>query len=162
EPDNWWKSCDNTLARQLNERGKSRSTELGKVFKDLNYPITRVISSEFCRSVKTAELINSGPPIAQDARINHPEHNKTGKGLFNGMLEIMKEQPVDNKMTLMVLHHPVNETGTQGYPTFPKVSPFTWTGAYIVSVSADKTVSYQGAVSFAMFNYYRNLKLKKL
>ena len=162
EPDNWWKSCDNTMARQLNDRGKARSTELGKVFKDLNYPITRVISSEFCRSVQTAELINFGPAIGQDARINHPEHNRTGKGLFNGMIEIMKEQPVDNKMTLMVLHHPVNETGSQRYPTFPEVSPFTWTGAYIVSVSPDKTVSYQGAVSFAMFNYWRNLKLKRL
>lgn len=162
EPDNWWKSCDNTLARQLNERGKTRSTELGKVFKDLNYPITRVISSEFCRSVQTAQLINVGPTIVQDNRINHPSHNKTGKGLLNGMIEIMKEQPVDNKMTLVVMHHPVNETGDQGYPTFPKVSPFTWTGAYIVSVSPDKTVTYQGAVSFAMFNYWRNLKLKRL
>lgn len=162
EPDNWWKSCDNTLARQLNERGKTRSAGLGKVFKDLDYPITRVISSEFCRSVQTAELISAGPSISQDGRINHPEHLKSGKSLFNGMIEIMKEQPVDNKMTLLVLHHPVNETGSAGYPSFPKVSPFPWTGGYIVSVSPDKTVSYQGAVSYAMFNYYRNLKLKRL
>lgn len=160
EPANWWKSCDPSIARQLNARGKARSAELGKIFRDLNYPITRVISSEFCRSVATAELINSGPAIKQDERINHPEHNTTGKGLFNGMLEVMKEQPVDNSISLLVLHHPVNEIGT--YPSFPTVSPFTWTGAYVVSVSPDKSITYEGAISFAMFNYWRNLKLNRL
>jgi phosphohistidine phosphatase SixA len=159
-PANWWKSCERNHARQLNTRGKARSVELGQVFKDLKFPITRVISSEFCRSVKTAELMNIGPTILKDARINHPEHNITGKGLFNGMLSIMNEQPADNKMTLMVTHHPINETGSKGYPTFPLVSPFTWTGAYIVRVSANKAITYQGAVSFAMFKYWRDSKPK--
>ena len=162
EPSDWWKSCDPMLARQLNARGKARSLELGKIFKELNYPIARVISSEFCRAVSTAELINSGPVIQKDERINHPDHNTTGKGLFQGMLDIMHEQPVDNKMTLLVLHHPVNETGSSGGQTsFPLISPFTWTGSSLVSISPDKTVTYQGAVSYAMFKYWRNLKLNK-
>lgn len=160
-PANWWKSCDNSLARQLNAKGKARSEELGNIFKDLNYPIARVISSEFCRSVTTAKLINAGPAIKEDGRINHPSYNISG-GLFKGMLDIMSEQPLDNKMTLMVTHHPVNETGTGGYPSFPETSPFPWTGGYIVSISADKTLTYQGAVSYAMFDYWRNMKLKKL
>jgi phosphohistidine phosphatase SixA len=158
-PAQWWKSCDPAIARQLNERGKARSIELGKIFKDLGYPIQQVLSSEFCRAVNTAQLINAGPSVEIDARINHPEHNTTGKGLFKGMVEILNEQPVDNKMTLMVLHHPANETGAEGYPSFPMVSPFTWTGAFLVSISPEnKTLTYQGAVSFAMFKYWRNLK----
>jgi len=164
-PANWWKSCDPSLARQLNARGKARSAELGTIFKDLNYPFARVISSEFCRSVTTAELIDvapSGDNIILDERINHPEHNTTGNGLFNGMIDVLKELPVDNKMTLMVTHHPINETSSQGYPSFPLCSPFTWTGGYIVTISPDKTITYQGAVSYAMFEYWRNLKLKRL
>ena len=158
-PEDWWKSCDPALARQLNERGKARSVELGKIFKDLAYPIQRVISSEFCRAVSTAQLINMGPSVEIDARINHPEHNTTRKGLFKGMVEILNEKPVDNGMTLMVLHHPANETGEEGYPSFPIVSPFTWTGSYLVSISPEnKTLTYQGAVSFAMFKYWRDSK----
>lgn len=162
EPANWWKSCDPAMARQLNEKGKARSSELGKIFKDLNFPVTKVISSEFCRSVATAELINAGPPIEKDGRINHPEHNTSGQGLFQGLVEIMKEQPANNSMTLVVTHHPVNEMNSQDYPSFPLTSPFTWTGAYLVSISPDKVLSYKGAVSFSMFNYWRNLKLKRL
>ena len=161
-PANWWKSCDRNQARQLNDRGKRRAVELGKVFKDLNLPVTRVVSSEFCRSVSTAELMNLGPMIKQDGRVNHPEYNISGKSLFKGMLDIMNEQPVDNKMTMIVTHHPINETGSQGYPSFPAVSPFTWTGGYLISVSADKIITYQGAVSYSMMEYYRNLKLKRL
>ncbi len=161
-PENWWKLCENTAARQLNALGISRSTELGKIFKDLKFPIARVISSEFCRSVSTAKLMDMGPTISEDARINHPEHNVTGKGLFRGMLEVMDEQPRDNKITLVIMHHPVNESGSaqypQGYPSFPLVSPFTWTGGYLVSVSASKTVSYRGAVSYAMFKHWRDNK----
>lgn len=162
EPANWWKSCDRTLARQLNARGKSRSEELGKIFRDLNFPITRVISSEFCRSVSTARLINAGPEIKEDGRINHPSYNTSKLSLFRGMLQVIAEQPIDNKMTLMVTHHPINETGSTGYPSFPETSPFTWTGGYFISISSDKTVTYQGAVSYSMFDYWRNLKLKRL
>lgn len=164
-PANWWKSCNPAIARQLNARGRSRSEELGRIFRDLNFSFARVISSEFCRSITTAELIDatpSGDDIIIDGRINHPEHNKSGKGLFNGMIEIIQEQPIDNKLTLLVTHHPINETRSQGYPSFPDVSPFTWTGGYIVSIAPDKTVTYQGAISYAMFEYWRDLKLKRL
>lgn len=164
-PANWWKSCDRNLARQLNARGKSRSEELGRIFRDLNFSFARVISSEFCRSITTAKLIDVAPgddDIIIDGRINHPEHNTSGKSVFNGMIDIMKEQPVDNKLTLMVTHHPINETGSKGYPSFPEVSPFTWTGGYIVSISADKTIKYEGALSYAMLEYWRNTKLKRL
>lgn len=162
QPANWWKSTDPKLARQLNEPGKQRSAELGVIFKDLQYPVSRIISSEFYRSVETAELMNLGPAISTDARINHPTYNLTGQGLFKGTLAIINEQPVDNKMTLVVGHHPSNETGAAGYPTFPNVSPFTWTGGYFVKVATDKTLTYEGAVSFAMFKYWRDKKMNKL
>ncbi|MBC7745175.1 MAG: histidine phosphatase family protein [Flavobacterium sp.] len=162
-PDEWWKSCDSTLARQLNEKGRRRSVELGKILKDLKYPISRVISSEFCRARETAELINAGPAIAIDGRLNHPDYNvsKTGT-VFKGMLQVVNELPVDNTMTLIETHHPINELRDQVVPTFPNVIPFPWTGGYIVKIATDKTITFEGAVSFPMLKYFRDLKFKQL
>jgi hypothetical protein len=162
-PANWWMSCDSALARQLSEKGKQRATELGKVFKDLNYPITRVISSEFCRAKETAELINAGPAIVTDGRINHPDYNvaRVG-GLFPGMVQMMNEQPVDNKMTLVEAHHPINELRSNVVPTFPNVIPFPWTGGYFIKIAPDKTITFEGAISYGMFKYYRDKKLNRL
>ncbi len=162
-PANWWKSTDSLYARQLNPQGIQRATELGQIFKDLNYPIKRVISSEYYRAIQTAMIINAGPTINIDARINHPTHNTYAPGLFNGMLAIMHAQPIDNQMTLIVSHHPINEPLlTNGYPTFPTVAAFNWTGAYFVKVASDTTITYQGSASWAMFKYWRDLKLHKL
>jgi phosphohistidine phosphatase SixA len=161
-PANWWKSCDSTLARQLNQVGKERATELGKVFKDLQYPITRVYSSEFCRAISTATLINAGPTIELDGRINHPAYNMSTKSLFRGLLDILNGLPVDNNITLVSTHHPINEFGNTGIPTIPRVSAFNWTGAYFLKIASDKTVTYEGAVSWGMFKYWRDLKLNRL
>ncbi|MGH7787367.1 MAG: hypothetical protein ACRERC_10905 [Candidatus Binatia bacterium] len=68
----WWKSCDNVCpaegpvtatARQLNAAGVAEATALGEVFDARAIPIGRVQSSEFCRNVQTAELMDFGPPI---------------------------------------------------------------------------------------------------
>jgi len=161
-PANWWMSCDSTIARQLNAQGIARAKELGTVFKDLKLPIARVISSEFCRAVTTAELINAGPTIVKDGRLNHPDYLKSGKSVFNGFRDIIKEQPVDNKITLISTHHPINEFNNSGIATFPKVSVFNWTGAYFVKEKSDKTYTYEGAVSWGMFKYWRDKKLGRL
>ena len=163
-PANWWKSRDTTLARQLNDQGKQRSTELGNIFRDLKYPVVRVISSEFYRARQTAELMNLGSAITLDGRINHPDYIKSGKTLFNGLQNIINENPADQKMTLISTHHPINEFNKDAVvlPTFPQVSDFNWTGAYFVKVAADKSITYQGAASWGMFNYWRNLKLNRL
>jgi phosphohistidine phosphatase SixA len=160
-PANWWKSCDTTLARQLNTKGRERSVELGRIFKDLRFPITRVISSEFCRAKETATLINAGPKVITDGRINHPDYNVSGSSLFQGMLEVVKEQPVDNKMTLLEAHHPINERRSE-LAGFPEVIPFPWTGGYFVKVEQDHSVSFEGAVSYPMFKYFRDKKMNRL
>jgi phosphohistidine phosphatase SixA len=158
-PLNWWKSDDSALARQLNAQGVQRAIILGQVFKDLSYPIKRVITSEFNRARETAKLINAGPAPVIDGRINHLSYTVYPYGLYRGMLSIIQEQPVDNQITLIIAHHPINELrSATGYPSFPDVSPFNWTGAYLIKIAPDKTVTYLGAVSWAMFKYWRDIK----
>lgn len=164
EPANWWISTDSLLARQLNTQGVARATALGLIFKDLNYPIKRVIASEFYRARETASLINMGPQVQIDGRINHKSHNTYAPGLMNGVLEITRAQPIDNQMTLIVTHHPANEPpNTQGlYSTFPVVSAFNWSGSYFLKTDKEGSMTFQGAVTYAMFKYWRDLKLKKI
>ncbi|MDP9046847.1 MAG: histidine phosphatase family protein [Bacteroidota bacterium] len=160
-PSGWWKRTDSVYVRQLNQQGIDRATQLGQIFKDLNYPIKRVFTSEYYRARQTAALINAGPVPVQDSTINHPTHNNYAPGLFLGMAGILSNQPLDNRMTLIVAHHPLNELRTvNGYATFPSVTPFNWTGAYFVKVELDGTLTYHGAASWGMFKRWRDMKLK--
>jgi phosphohistidine phosphatase SixA len=161
-PANWWKSSDPALARQLNDAGKIRAAELGVIFKDLRLPIRKVVASEFYRAIKTAELMNLGQVITTDGRLNHPSQNSLKSRLFAGLQGVIKDKAADGEMMLIATHHPVNEFVKSGViPTFPQVSVFNWTAAYIVKINTDKSITYQGAVSFGMFKYWRDLKLKK-
>ncbi|QEK99778.1 hypothetical protein FKG96_02840 [Olivibacter sp. LS-1] len=155
-PANWWKSKDKALARQLNEEGRIRARELGANLKALGYPISRVYASEFNRAIETVELMELNLPIKQDSLLNHPSHNKGD--LFKGLTRILQGTPIDNEITLLSTHHPINEIIISGgYPTFPDVSPFNWTGMYFVKIAPDKTLTYEGAVSWGMVNYWRHL-----
>lgn len=157
-PADWWKSCDSSLARQLNEEGKIRSRELGINLKELQYPIARVYTSEFCRAITTAELMDIGLPFTQIAGLNHPSYNRTN--LFTALLTLLGGIPLDNKITLVVTHHPINEIiNSGGYPTFPDVTPFNWTGMYFVKISSDRTITYEGAASWGMVKRWHDIKL---
>jgi phosphohistidine phosphatase SixA len=162
-PTNWWKSCDSALARQLNDYGRARAKELGKILRDLNFPIARVISSEYCRAKETASLVNAGPGIGIDGRLNNLSHNVTAvNGVFNAVRQIVSDQPVDNKMTLVSTHHPANELHENVVATFPNVIPFAWTGSYFMKVAPDKTITFEGAISYGMFKYWRDKKMNRL
>jgi phosphohistidine phosphatase SixA len=160
-PANWWTSADSLMARQLNTQGIQRATDLGVIFKQLNLPISRVFTSEFYRSRHTADLIAATPSYTIDPRINHLTHNTYAPGIFYGVLAIINAQPIDNQMTMIVTHHPGNEPLTTGYPTFPTVSAFNWSGSYFIHVGKDSVLTYAGAVTYAMFKYRRDLLLNQ-
>lgn len=159
-PADWWKSADPALARQLNEEGRTRARELGLHLKGLGYPIARVYTSEFRRAIETAELFDLNLPFIQDKALNHPSYNKGN--LFKGLLNILEDIPNDNQITLVVTHHPINEIILSGaYPSFPDVSPFNWTGMYLVKISPDRTFTYEGAVSWGMVKYWYDIQAAK-
>jgi phosphohistidine phosphatase SixA len=69
---NWWKSCDPTCpadgpitatARQLDDTGRAQAAAIGDQFDARGFPVGRVLSSEFCRAMETAQLMSFGPPI---------------------------------------------------------------------------------------------------
>ncbi len=84
----WWKRCDamcatpqttTATARQLNATGVTEATAIGDVFAQRGIPIGRVLSSEFCRNVATAELMAFGPPIEQRQDLTYFVHDEANR-----------------------------------------------------------------------------------
>jgi phosphohistidine phosphatase SixA len=71
----WWKSCEADCARasaqQLSDSGRAQATEIGRAFDILRVPVGRVVSTEFCRGVTTAELMDLGPPVEQSPSLTY-------------------------------------------------------------------------------------------
>ena len=113
--DGWWRSCDDTVARQLSDIGRQQSSRIGAAIRTLAIPIDRVISSEFCRCVETAELLALGPAIetSPDLTFFSPEFD-AGVGL----LESLQNPPSPGRNTVLVAHvrsgEPLPELGSLG------------------------------------------------
>ena len=56
-----WDSCDPNRMRQLSEQGRATARRIGAAIRGLGIPVGRVISSEYCRTRQTAELMDIGP-----------------------------------------------------------------------------------------------------
>jgi phosphohistidine phosphatase SixA len=59
---------DCSTQRNLSEEGRQQARQIGEAFRSRNVPITRVLSSQWCRCLETAELLNLGevepfPPL---------------------------------------------------------------------------------------------------
>ncbi len=65
----WWKSCSADSARQLSLDGIEQAQLTGTALKQIGTPVTRILSSEFCRCIQTAELMELGPRIIEDTAI---------------------------------------------------------------------------------------------
>lgn len=72
----WWRSCnadcDSATARQLTDPdGYVEANALGADPTLHSLPFSSVISSEYCRCVRTAELVNLGPPIQTELSVSY-------------------------------------------------------------------------------------------
>ncbi|MBD3887021.1 histidine phosphatase family protein [Phormidium tenue FACHB-886] len=51
---------DCATQRNLSEAGREQAAQIGQVFRDRNIPIRQVLSSQYCRCLDTAKLLNLG------------------------------------------------------------------------------------------------------
>lgn len=61
---------DCATQRNLTEEGRAESRKLGAMLRTENIAIDRVLSSEWCRCIETAELIGVGPVVRETALNN--------------------------------------------------------------------------------------------
>jgi phosphohistidine phosphatase SixA len=58
-----WRLDDCRTQRNLSERGRAQARAMGERFRAQAVPIGRVVSSQWCRAVETARLMNLGEPV---------------------------------------------------------------------------------------------------
>lgn len=56
-----WTSCDPARMRQLSDQGRDTARAVGAAMRRLDIPVGAVYASEYCRCVRTAELLDVGP-----------------------------------------------------------------------------------------------------
>jgi len=56
-----WKSCDGTKVRQLSAQGRETAKRVGEALRAMKIPVDRILSSEYCRAVETAKLMDVAP-----------------------------------------------------------------------------------------------------
>ncbi|MEQ8345676.1 MAG: histidine phosphatase family protein [Sneathiellaceae bacterium] len=65
-----WRSCDPARMRQLSDEGRAAAAAVGRAIRAAGIPVGRVVASEYCRSVETAERLDLGPVEAGTAIFN--------------------------------------------------------------------------------------------
>ena len=98
----WYKSCSDTLARQLNDQGKLDAQNIGKLLKFGQIPVTRLFSSEFCRCFTTANLMNLGVTTVQNRNLTYWINNEDNR-LVN-VMKLANSQPIDTNNTILIGH----------------------------------------------------------
>lgn len=125
----WWKSCfadcampENVLARQIDATGRDESERIGAAVDLLGIGFDRVLSSEFCRNVQTAELMDLGPPIEQLPGITFFVYDESER--CENTFALLAEPPAAGANTAIVGH--------AGFPTdCPVLNELDWAEAAI-------------------------------
>lgn len=53
-------SCDPQRMRQLSSSGRDQARQVGEAIRGLGIPVSKVLASEYCRAVETAQLLGLG------------------------------------------------------------------------------------------------------
>lgn len=100
---NWWKSCDATVARQLdNPAGRIQSEKTGKAIKAMKIPVGRVISSEFCRCLQTAQFMNLGVNIETSQFLTFFAYDEANR--YANTFRLIREQTISNRNIVFSTH----------------------------------------------------------
>lgn len=102
----WWKSCDSNCAtataRQLNNTGRADSAAIGDAFATRGIPVGRVVSSEFCRNVETAALMDFGPAIEEVPGITYYVYDESNRCAHS--FEMFAVTPTAGTNTALIGH----------------------------------------------------------
>lgn len=103
--------------RQVGAPGRKQAVELAARFRAAGIAKARVVSSQFCRALQTAELLDLGP-VAEEARLNY-FHWRLGdeaamtEGLKAYLVEL-EAGPAEAPLILVTHSHAFKEVGAPG------------------------------------------------
>lgn len=90
--------------RNLNQAGRDQSVAIGQAIQSLSIPVGKVLSSEYCRCVETAELAFGKVETRQDLNsfMSVPQEEKTRR--VNAIKDLLGILPATGTNTFLVTH----------------------------------------------------------
>ncbi len=115
---NDWLSCDGTKIRQLSDAGRRRAKRTGEFIRGLNVPVSEVLASPYCRTMKTAGLLGLGDVQASTAVINLrvAEYFGGRQAVIQTARQLLARPPLPGTNRVIVAHGNVAREATPVYP----------------------------------------------
>ncbi|WP_417806108.1 histidine phosphatase family protein [Thalassospira lucentensis] len=111
-----FKLDDCSTQRNINDVGKAQARATGALIRDHGIKIDTILSSQWCRCLETAELLNLGPVIEEPSLNSFFRNPNTESRQTQQVLERLQKLPKDSKAILIT--HQVNITALTGI--FPR------------------------------------------
>ena len=104
--DGEWTSCDPARMRQLSDQGRADARKIGEAIRRLGIPVGRVLSSEYCRTRQTAQLMDLGPVVPTRAIMNMRVADMVGgnEAVIERAQRELARKPKTGTNTILVAH----------------------------------------------------------
>lgn len=104
---NWWRSCDkncsSAFARQLDGvNAPNETSTIHAQFAAKGFTVGKVLSSEFCRAVETAQGLDFGPPIELSQALTYYVYDEAQRCV--NTMALLNTPPAAGTNTAMVSH----------------------------------------------------------
>lgn len=104
---------DCSTQRNLSEEGQQQAQAIGQAFRDRNVPVAKVLSSQWCRCLDTAELMDLGPVEEFPPLNSFFRDRSTSEAQTQQVLDYLSAASVESGVIIMVTHQ-VNITALSG------------------------------------------------
>lgn len=95
---------DCSTQRNLDDRGREQARDIGKWLRSKGITSARVYSSQWCRCLETAALIDMGPVTELPALNSFFELTQDREPNLKALREFIAEQPSDGVLIILVTH----------------------------------------------------------
>ncbi len=118
EKDGDWKTCDPSRMRQLSEAGRVSARHIGSAIRALEIPVSKVLSSEYCRAAETARLFALGPVETTRDIMNMRAAEFVGgrDAAVTRAQRILSRPPPSGTNVIIVGHGNLMRAATTAYP----------------------------------------------
>lgn len=104
DPDNF-KIGDCSTQRNLDGQGRQQAVKIGDWLRSNNIEAEAVYSSQWCRCLETARLLDMGTVSEMPPLNSFYQMSQNRKPSLDALKQFIAEQAVDNKLIIMTTHH---------------------------------------------------------
>ena len=100
-----FKIGDCSTQRNLDDRGRAQARSIGERLRSSGIEKARVYSSQWCRCLETAELINLGPVTPLPALNSFYDRPQDRESNLQALQNFLSKQTADSELLILVTHY---------------------------------------------------------